>query len=447
MICLLEGKKTYIASFLALFAIEAVLSLYTGLPYDMKVWFQTGIWMNRGINIYLPNDHLGYPPLWALWCLVSYNVYTFFGNSLEIWRFVLKLPLIVSHLVLAYVVGKFAAYNFDDAIGRRVSFTVLAWVFIVYIGALWGQINTLSALLTFLAFEAMVNQRTTKSAILLGIAVALKIYPLIVLPAFLVYAWMKRGRKDAAKIVIWVSAIPVVFTTAIFAIFQWDLLYFLKTIFYWTPVFEASQSQIQGGGMNLWSFFALNKLDVGSLWYLRALWIPVLLGGFAMYLLKRRRWEISDFNLALITLYSLFIMSYGWATEQSFIDLLPFLFLQVMCFRPRRSQFYLLMVLQVLIFAFLAVDYGEFVFQPLIERFSPSIVPSLQAFIPTVGSSAWAIRGVLGLVITVYLGLFLFLLVRTLNGVPNLVQESVDQQSGSQNLSFPETAGAYRCFG
>lgn len=105
------------------------------------------------------------------------------------------------------------------------------------------------------------------------------------------------------------------------------------------------------------------------------------------------------------------------------------------------------MVLQVLIFAFLAVDYGEFVFQPLIERFSPSIVPSLQAFIPTVGSSAWAIRGVLGLVITVYLGLFLFLLVRTLNGVPNLVQESVDQQSGSQNLSFPETAGAYRCFG
>lgn len=226
MICLLEGKKTYIASFLALFAIEAVLSLYTGLPYDMKVWFQTGIWMNRGINIYLPNDHLGYPPLWALWCLVSYNVYTFFGNSLEIWRFVLKLPLIVSHLVLAYVVGKFAAYNFDDAIGRRVSFTVLAWVFIVYIGALWGQINTLSALLTFLAFEAMVNQRTTKSAILLGIAVALKIYPLIVLPAFLVYAWMKRGRKDAAKIVIWVSAIPVVFTTAIFAIFQWDLLYF-----------------------------------------------------------------------------------------------------------------------------------------------------------------------------------------------------------------------------
>jgi Gpi18-like mannosyltransferase len=420
---LFEGKKIYIASFAALFAVEAVLSLYTGLPYDMKVWFQTGIWMNQGTNIYLPNDHLGYPPLWALWCWVSYNVYSFFGNNLEIWRFVLKLPLIVAHLVLAYVVGKFAARNFGDTTGRRVFFTLLAWAFIIYIGAWWGQINTLSALLTYLAFEAMVNQRTTKSAVLLGIAVALKIYPLVVLPAFLVYALMKRGRKDAAKVAFWVLAIPVVFTTAIFAIFRWDLLYFLKTIFYWTPIFETSQVQIQGGCMNLWSFLALFKIDAGSLWYLRVLWVPVLFGGFALFWLRRRSWETSDFNLALITLYSLFMMSYGWVTEQSFIDLLPFLFLQIMCFRPKKSQFYLLVVLQVLIFAFSAVDYGEFIFLPFIERFSPSLLPSLQVFIPTVGSTVWAIRGLLGLVVTVYLGLFLLLLVRTSHDAPKPGQD------------------------
>ena len=133
-------------TFVSLFVIEAVLSLYTGLEYDMRVWFQTGAWMSKGINIYLPNDHMGYPPLWALWCLLSYNVYNFFGNSFELWRFVVKLPLILSHLVLAYALGKFTAHNFGDAVGHKVGLTVLAWVFIAYTGALWGQLNVLSVL-------------------------------------------------------------------------------------------------------------------------------------------------------------------------------------------------------------------------------------------------------------------------------------------------------------
>ncbi len=404
----------------------------------MKIWFQTGVWMNQGINIYLPNDHLGYPPLWALWCLISYNIYTFFGNNLELWRLVLKLPLIIAHLALAYVVGRFVARTFDYSTGRKVFFIILAWVFIVYVGALWGQINTISALLTFLAFEAIVNQKINRSAILLGVAVALKIYPLIVLPAFLVYAWMKKGKTAALKVVLLVSVIPVVFTTVVFAVFQWDLIYFLKTIFYWTPVFETNQPQIQGGCMNVWSFFALYNFDVGRLWYLRTIWVPVLLGGFILYLLKRRRWNVSDFNLAIIALYSLFIMSYGWAPEQSFVDLLPFLFLQVLCFRPQKTHFYLLLVFQILIFAFSAVNYGEFIFQPFIEKFFPSSLPLLQGFIPTAGSFIWAVRGVLGLAITVYLGLFLLLLIRTQN-VPTLAQKNAAPQSGNKNSRLPET--------
>jgi hypothetical protein len=408
----LKEKRVY-GAIIALFAIEVALSLYTGLPYDMKVWFQTGLWMNQRINIYLPPDHIGYPPLWALWCLVSYNFYSILGNSLDVWRFFVKLPLIISHVALAYVMGRFASNNFGQKIGNRVFFIVITWVFIVYIGALWGQINTINALLTFLAFEAIINQRTTKSAILLGVAVTLKIYPLVTLPAFLVYAWMKKGKKEAVRVAFWVLAIPVIFTTAIFAVFQWDLLYFLRTILYWTPVFETSQTQIQGGCMNLWSFFALFKIDVGSLWYLRVLWIPVLLIGFVAYWLKRPRWEVADFNLALITLYSLFMMTYGWTTEQSLIDLLPFLFLQIICFRPEKSKFYLLVAIQVLVFSFSGVNYGEFIFQPFIERFFPSLLSSLQIFIPTVGSTFWAVRGALGLIITISLGLFLLFLIRT----------------------------------
>lgn len=421
MIRLLEGKKVQIAFFALLFAIEAVLALYTGLPYDMKVWFQTGQWFNQGINIYLPDNHIGYPPLWALWCSIAYAVYSFLGNNLEIWRLVLKLPIISSHLLLAFFVGKFAGAYAGPKTGNRMLVVILTWVFLVYVGALWGQINTISALLTFLAFEAMINQRTTRSAIFLGIAVTLKIFPLVTLPAFILYAWMKSGKKAVAKVTLWVVAIPITFTVLIFTIFRWDLLYFLETIFYWTPIYEITQAQIQGGGMNFWSFLGLFKIDVGNLWVLRLLWIPVLLGGFVWFWRNKLNWKIPDFNLAIITLYTLFIVSYGWATEQMFVDLLPFMLLQILVFNPKNSQFKFLIVIQSLIFAFSAANYGEFIFLPLLQQFFPSAEVALQIFVPATNPLVGAIRGVLGLVITLAL-LILF---------AKLLRNPKNQSSGS----------------
>ncbi|HSQ48141.1 MAG TPA: glycosyltransferase 87 family protein [Candidatus Deferrimicrobiaceae bacterium] len=405
-------RISILAALATLFAVEAALSLYTGLPYDMDVWFKTGDWMNQGINIYQPNDHLGYPPLWSIWCLFSYKAYLFFGSSMEMWRLIIKLPMILAHLFLAYSLGDFVSRHFNAKLGKKLFFITLGWVFIIYIAAMWGQINTISALLTFLAFDAIINKKISKSGILLGIAVALKIYPLILAPAFLAYAWMQTGKKSALKFSALLAAIPIAVTATIFAVYRWDIFYFLKTIFYWTPVFETSQPQISGGCMNLWSFTGLFNVDVGTLWFLRLLWIPIVLGGFAVYFFRRRRWDKMDFNLALITLFILFLASYGYTTEQSFVDLLPFLFLQVLCFKPRRTDFLLLIGLQVLVFAFSAVNYGEFIFQPFIEEFYPSVLASMQVFVPTEGSMIWAVRGILGLAFTVYALGFLFRLIR-----------------------------------
>jgi Gpi18-like mannosyltransferase len=150
----------------------------------MGIWFNTGAWMNQGINIYMPNDHIGYPPLWGFWCLVAYRAYAFFGNNLEIWRLVIKMPLILGHLLLSFVIGKFAETRFDRKTARRVFFITLTWSFFIFIGAMWGQINVLSALLTLLAFWAVTSRKTTTAAVLLGTAVTLKLYPLITVPFF-----------------------------------------------------------------------------------------------------------------------------------------------------------------------------------------------------------------------------------------------------------------------
>jgi len=44
-------KKLYPPLFLGFFVLESVLSLWTGNQYDLGVWFNTGIWLDQGINI------------------------------------------------------------------------------------------------------------------------------------------------------------------------------------------------------------------------------------------------------------------------------------------------------------------------------------------------------------------------------------------------------------
>jgi len=274
-----SNNKRYIALFAGFFLLESLLSLWTGHEYDTTVWFNTGMWIGQGINIYLPPDHLGYPPLWALWCGVSYKAYLFLGANLEIWRFLIKLPIIISHLALAFFVCRFAEKRFDKKKVRVIFFFTLTWSFFFFVGPIWGQINAISLLLTFLAFESVINKQITKGALFLGLATSLKIYPIITLPAFLIYVLKNRGTLDAGKFLIYAVAVPVIFTTFIFSFFQWDILYFLRTVFYSTPAFESNPTLIQIGCMNIWSFIALQNIDMSWQWPFHLLWVPRLLAG------------------------------------------------------------------------------------------------------------------------------------------------------------------------
>jgi hypothetical protein len=403
-------KKTYFALFIGFFVLEAVLSVWTGMQYDLDVWFNTGKWMQQGINIYVAPNHVGYPPLWPLWCDVAYRVYLFSANNLEAWRFMIKLPLILAHLALAFVAGEFAASRFDRGTARRVLIFVLTGSFFVFIGAMWGQINTLSAFLTFLAFYTLIKGRTKLSALLLGLAVTLKVYPLIVLPAFFAYIMRRENAKEAGKFALYTIAVPILFTVVIFAIFQWDITYFFRTIFYWTPIYESNPTQITGGGMNIWSFASLLNLDISQVGILRLIWIPVLAIA-AVYWLKRGKMDDATFCLSIVSFYVLFMVTYAWVPEQTFVDPLPFVLLQILAYRPRRFYLYALAVVQVLVYAFSAFNWGPFVFNPFLEQFYPQVLAAIRPFNPT-NSTIWVIRGVLGLAVSSALGVFLLTLLR-----------------------------------
>jgi Gpi18-like mannosyltransferase len=406
-------KQKFILALLiiSLFAAESILSSWTAMEYDMKIWFQTGIWMNQGTNIYVPENHLGYPPLWAIWCLISYKAYIALGNSQEFWRFVVKLPMILAQFALAFALAKFARSRFDTKKSKKIFLYAVTWIFFIYIGVLWGQLNLLSALLSFLAFYAVTNKRISLGALSLGLAITLKVYPLIVLPPFLAYVWRNCGKKNMGKFGLFTCAVPLVFTLTFFQFYNWDIVYFLKTIFYWAPVFDVNPSQMQGGCMNIWSFTTLLNVDISRIASLRFLWIPILAVA-SIYWFKKREMNEEEFILSLISMYILFMISYAWIPEQSFLDPLPFFLLLTVGYRTERGYLYGLILVQALVLAFSVFNWGPFVFQPFLEQFAPSALTVIQWLDPTKNALVWTVRQFVGLIVSGALAVFLVALAK-----------------------------------
>ena len=114
----------------------------------------------------------------------------------------------------------------------------------------------------------------------------------------------------------------------------------------------------------------------------------------------------AELNLALISFYVFFMVSYGWVTEQNFLDFLPFVFLQILAYQPKKIYLYALAVLQISVFAFSTFNWGPFIFAPLLQQFSPPLLAAIQVFNPY-EPLIWTIRGILGLVVSLSLCVFL----------------------------------------
>ena len=404
----LLNKKTLIGCLVTVGLFEVLLSFWTGLPYDMQVWFKTGLWMQQGINIYVPSNHIGYPPLWAFWCSISYRIFLWLGNNMPVWRLTIKLPLIIAQFALAYAMGLFVANRFGQKVGRQVFFIALIWSFIIYISALWGQINVLSTFFTFLAFYLTIKERYNLGALSLGLAITLKITPIFILPLFAIYILRKSKIKVASKFVLISCALPVVFTLSVFAVYNWDITYFFRTIFYSTSV-GITPTQISGGCMNIWSFVALFGFDIAKYSVLRLVWIPVVVLGYTYWFRKQQMTDTS-FTFSIISIYFLFMLSYGWVTEQTFLDVLPFIFLFIIAYKPSKPALYGLAIVQLFVFGFSLFNWGPFIFQPLIEQFYPSLLPSIELFDPSKSSLLWDIRGIFGLLVTIAFSVYLIML-------------------------------------
>jgi len=138
----------------------------------------------------------------------------------------LVLPALVTDSLEAYravfvaelaVVGALAVLAFDWALrnlGRRgrdrlVVLAVIALVPVLLGGVILTRFDLVPAALVALAAGLMATGRLRSAAFVVGVGIAVKLYPVVLVPLLATAAWRRRGRREAV-VVVALAAAPAV---------------------------------------------------------------------------------------------------------------------------------------------------------------------------------------------------------------------------------------------
>jgi len=374
---ILKPSDTRIAACLVAFFIsEVAISPWFGHPYDMEVWFRTGQWMLEGRNIYKTTVHISYTPLWAYWTAVAYLVYELSG-SIPVWRVAVKLPLIVGHVLIAYVAWKWIR-RMDASGAKRALVMILASIFI-YIAPVWGQLETLVSLSLLLSALRTVSKQPLHSGLFAGVAVALKQYAL--LPAIalgLLEFKSYRSMRALVKYVGSLAAVPVAATIGTVWAFGWEpeTIYFLSVTTSLSIVSGPPQGIWVFGGLSPWSLLHMLGINIQGISILAFAWVPAELGVLA-YIFARLNNATDEAARAIILSISALLVSWPWPNEEMFSSTIPFAVVLAVILRNRRLQI-ATMTSQLLVLLFDVFDDGLLILLPGLRLISHEVSAAIE---------------------------------------------------------------------
>ena len=260
----------------------------------MNIWMETGRYVAEGRSPYELEIHLGYPPLWGFWCGLSYV----FSNSIlpgNTFAYILaiKIPIIGADLAIAWILLACARSfeiqatssnnrSFRDAtLGRLLVAFFLLNPYVLTVGVVWGMMDNLAALLVILVALALKREKYAIAGAALGLAIALKLYPVLFL--FAVVPYLVKRHRGCARALRFLSALALMELGTIiapFLVFRWDIARFL------TMLVDQTSRRPQGispiGILPLLINLDVQRLgpfdlqDLSQLLVLRLLWIPTI---------------------------------------------------------------------------------------------------------------------------------------------------------------------------
>jgi hypothetical protein len=336
-----KSKHSWI--FIVLFStiLRLCFAPFTGHPYDLNIWMETGQYIAQGRSPYEPAIHLGYPPLWGFWCGLSYLLSNAIwpGNKF-VYILAIKIPVIAADLAIALMLiaftrslsrrdSSFSGSRFcgDSGSGKSLatSFTLNPYVLVV--GVVWGMMDNVAALLIILAAMALVKSKDLEAGAALGLAIALKLYPVIFLFAVFPYLARQVGRRARTlRLLVGLGVTGFLSILAPLLIFNWNIGGFLSVL--------ADQTSRKPGGISpiavlgllydygIHSIGSFDLQSVSQLVPLRLIWIPAVCLSMIFIAKARPRPSFENVIRIFSFVYMIWILTASWVSEQNVETLL-----------------------------------------------------------------------------------------------------------------------------
>jgi len=202
--------------------LELIVAPLGGDPHDMNYWVATGwLLISEGENPYLNLSFCDYtyPPFWAgviasYYALASLLVgphNPWLGPTDLLFYFFLKLPLIISSTAISLVIYGIVRRVSDDEVSPSLASSL--WLLNPYV--IWnvgvaGMFDVIPTLFCLLALWFLLRDEEALSALMLGLGVSSKIYPLLLTPVVILYLWRKgRDLRSIFRYLALFSLFPI----------------------------------------------------------------------------------------------------------------------------------------------------------------------------------------------------------------------------------------------
>jgi hypothetical protein len=309
-------------------ALQVALAVVLGHSRDTRLFMAAGYLVGSGHSPYVAQDltavfhhvsfkaisTIGYPPPWPLVLGLIYRVTYAIGHNLIVYNLAIKLPVIAANVGLAYLVARILKERgAAPAVCRKAWIFVLLNPLLLYVGAAWGQIDAIAALLALAALALVGARRSSSSAVILALAVCFKPTAAPILLVVLVYL-LSRSARQAARYAAVFAAGALAFYAAPFFVFGWDS----------TPVRQLNAHFVMSGTMSFMTVVRLVRdplLMQGHWWLLGLAWIPAL--AVAVVALRRGVRDFDDLVKKSTALVLIFFLTRTWLAETNVVLILP----------------------------------------------------------------------------------------------------------------------------
>jgi len=340
---------------------------FTGHPYDMGIWMVSGKYVAAGISPYLAHPHIGYPPLWALWCGAAYSISNYIAKGNEfLYIFVIKIPIIAADMALAMLLLIVASKNVNTSgrdNGRILAASFLLNPYVLFVGVIWGMMDNLVAILLVISIMVLTS-RPTWSGILASLAVALKLYPILFVPLLFILSARTRKLGNFTKLVFAFITTSIVTIWLPFVLFHWSTEGFIG-------VGVAQVARDFGAIAPMATFQHFENLGVTSFdsvlaaSWLKLIWVPAITTSLLIMIWKRPSIESTPNMIRdCLLVYMTYLLTASWISEQLVELLLVFLLFLAAFVGFRRSIYwpYTVGSLIVLLFLIFNVPITSFIF-------------------------------------------------------------------------------------